>query len=112
MKRLVFTAVVLVAILVALTRVEYGFYSPRRGIASAGRDDVNTDARARQLLRVTVTAADLARDRGATTIESLSRFYGTTDSLPCSILEQFKSDDPKMKDRPFKAGDQVTLCLN
>ncbi|MDP9190651.1 MAG: hypothetical protein M3P06_03000 [Acidobacteriota bacterium] len=107
-------AVVLVAlVVVALLRVDYGFYNPDRGVTAAGRDEVLKDPNERELLRFTLSAADIQRFRGtAPTLTQIARFYGTQDSLRCSVRRTLNSDDLTRADRPLRPGTLVTLCLN
>jgi len=112
MKWLVASLIVACGAVVALRFVDYGFYSPHRGVAAAGSPDTPTDPHARELLPLTVTDADVTRFHGRVTLAALSRFYGTDDSLRCSIQRTFSSDDPAVANRPLPVGSAVTLCLN
>lgn len=112
MKYLIFSLIALVAIVAALSRADYGFYNPPRGVAAAGREEPSAEPHAHELLRLTVSEADVTRDHGHVTLTTLSHFYGTEDSLPCSVKRSFSSDNRVLADRPLTRGTTVTLCLN
>jgi hypothetical protein len=105
MKRLIVPLAIVALIAIALTRVDYGFYNPPRGVPAVGRDEVPLDPHARELLHVTATEAQ-------PTLAALSHFYGTDDSLRCSVKHTFNSDDLAVANRPLTKGTDVTLCLN
>jgi hypothetical protein len=112
MKYVIFSLLALTAIAVALSRTDYGFYNPPHGVAAAGREEAPADPHAHELLQLAVREADITRDHGHVTLTTLSHFYGTDDSLRCSVKRSFNSDNPTLANRPLTRGTTVTLCLN
>src|SRR5436309_4529271 len=93
---------VALAIIVAfgLPRLQYGFYNPPVGVVASGRDEVQQEPHERELLHISITAADVKRVGALPTLAQLSAFYGLEDSLPCSVRRSFESDDLALAQRP------------
>ena len=101
-----------VATLLVAVRLDYGFYNPPKGVAAAGRVERAADPHERELLRLTVTDADIARFKGKVTLNALSDLYGTKDSLRCSVIKTYQNDNMAAANWTLARGTQVTLCLN
>ena len=107
---LVLAAIVLVA-LIAIP-LDYGFYNPPQGTAAPGRGDKADDARERELLKIVVADAELKRFNGKVTLHALSELYGTKDSIRCSVMRTYNSDNMSAAHFPIERGSTATLCLN
>ena len=91
MKWMAVALLVIVAIVLVAVRVDYAFYNPTKGVAAAGRAEKAVDPHERELLRITVSDAEIARFKGKVTLNALSELYGTKDSLRCSASRQQSS---------------------
>jgi len=111
MRRVTAVALVIIAAF-GLRRMEYGFYNPPVGVAASGRDELQPEPHERELLHISVTAADVKRVGAMPTLAQLSAFYGLEDSLPCSVRRSFESDDLALAQRPRPVGTLLTFCLN
>jgi hypothetical protein len=105
-------AFAMLIVLLAAAPVEYGFYNPPQGVAAAGRTETPADPHEREVLRFTVTPADAAHLQGKVTLAALSDLYGTRDSLRCSVMRTYTSDNMAAASWPIEPGTPVTLCLN
>jgi hypothetical protein len=105
-------AVAVLIVLLAAVPLDYGFYNPPQGVAAAGRTETPVDPHEREVLRFTVTQADVAHFQGKVTLAALSDLYGTRDSLRCSVMRTYTNDNMAAATWPIDAGTPVTLCLN
>lgn len=112
MTKIVLALCLLAILLPLLWWVDYSFYNPARGRWVPGRDEVAKDPHEREMLFVRVTAADVTRFGGSPTLAQMSRFYGTDDSLPCTVRQTLKTDNLAGRNRPLRVGTLITLCLN
>lgn len=112
MKWIAIALVLVVATLLVVLAVDYAFYNPPKGVAATGRAEKAIDPHERELLRITVTDADLARFKGKVTLSALSDLYGTKDSLRCSVSKTYQNDSMAAANWPIQRGTPVTLCLN
>jgi hypothetical protein len=112
MKSVAIALVSLVAIALVAMRMDYAFYNPPKGTVAPGRGEKAVDPHERELLRITVSDAELARFHGKVTLNALSDLYGTKDSLRCSVMKTYQNDNPAAANWPLARGTQVTLCLN
>jgi hypothetical protein len=111
MRAIVIAALTVLAI-VLLVGGESDFYNPPRGVPAAGRDETVDEPHERELLRMTLTTADVNRFGGAPTLRQITTFYGVQDSLPCTVERTFESNDITLADRPRPVGSVITVCLN
>lgn len=112
MKWIAIALVAIVAIVLVAVRVDYAFYNPTKGVAAAGRAEQAVDPHERELLRLTVSDADVARFKGKVTLIALSDLYGTKDSLRCSVIKTYQNDNMAAANWNIQKGTPVTLCLN
>lgn len=112
MKWIAIALVAVVVLVLAVMPLDYAFYNPPKGVAAPGRAEKAVDPHERELLRMTVTDADLARFKGKVTLSALSDLYGTKDSLPCSVIKTYENDNLAAANWPLERGTPVTLCLN
>ncbi|MFL6247170.1 MAG: hypothetical protein ACJ74H_14150 [Thermoanaerobaculia bacterium] len=112
MKWIAIGLVAIVAIVLVAMRIDYAFYNPPKGVPAAGRAEQAADPHERELLRLTVSDAELARFNGKVTLNALSDLYGTKDSLRCSVIKTYQNDNMAAANWPLPRGTQVTLCLN
>jgi hypothetical protein len=112
MKWLAIGLVAIVVIALVAVRVDYGFYNPPKGVPAAGRAEKAIDPHERELLRLTVTDADIARFKGKVTLNALSDLYGTRDALRCSVIKTYQNDNMAAANWTLARDAQVTLCLN
>ncbi|HEU4889593.1 MAG TPA: hypothetical protein VFV49_17035 [Thermoanaerobaculia bacterium] len=112
MKWIAIALVAIVAIVLVAVRVDYAFYNPAKGVAAAGRVEKAVDPHERELLRITVGDADIARFKGKVTLNALSDLYGTKDSLRCSVIKTYQNDNMAAANWNIQKGTPVTLCLN
>lgn len=105
-------AAVLLIVALAALPLDYGFYNPPKGTAATGRAETPVDPHARELLRIAISDADVARFNGKVTLRALSDLYGTNDSLPCSVQKTYGNDNAAAANWPIAAGTTVSLCLN
>jgi hypothetical protein len=112
MKWIAIGLVVIVAVVLVAVRVDYGFYNPPKGVAAAGRAEKAIDPHERELLRLTVSDADIVRFKGKVTLNALSDLYGTKDSLRCSVSKTYQNDNMAAANWTLARDAQVTLCLN
>ena len=112
MKWIAVALVVIVAIVLVAVRVDYAFYNPTKGVAAAGRAEKAVDPHERELLRITVSDAEIARFSGKVTLNALSDLYGTKDSLRCSVIKTYQNDNLAAANWTLQRGAKVTLCLN
>ena len=103
---------VIVVIALVAVRADYAFYNPTKGVAAAGRAEKAVDPHERELLRITVSDAEIARFQGKVTLNALSDLYGTKDSLRCSVIKTYQNDNLAAANWTLARGTQVTLCLN
>jgi hypothetical protein len=111
-KVLIFIALLTGLALALLSRADYSFYNPRKGVAAVGVADTPADAHAREVLEHRITAADSAWLGRTPTLRRLTDFYGTSDALLCSVRRTFKTSDLAAAMRPLGPGTLVRLCLN
>lgn len=112
MKWIAMALVAIVAIVLVAARVDYAFYNPAKGAVAPGRAEKAVDPHERELLRITVSDAEIARFKGKVTLTALSDLYGTKDSLRCSVIKTYRNDNMAAANWPLSRGTQVTLCLN
>jgi hypothetical protein len=112
MRKIIITGALLVLVAGALSYLDYGFYNPKRGVAGAGRDENAKDPHERELLPVTISDEDVQRFNGHPTLANVAQFYGTEESLRCSVNAMFSTTDIAVAQRPLRRGMVVILCLN
>ncbi len=112
MKWIAASLVVIMAIVLVAVRLDYAFYNPPKGEVAPGRGEKAVDPHERELLRITVSDAEIARFNGKVTLNALSDLYGTKDSLRCSVMKTYQNDNMAAANWPLTRGTQVTLCLN
>jgi hypothetical protein len=81
-------------------------------VTAPGRSEGASDPHERELLRFEVANADAARFKGKVTLTALSDLYGTKDSLRCSVMKTYETDNMAAADWPIEIGKSVTLCLD
>jgi hypothetical protein len=95
----------------ALLPLESGFYNPPLGAVASGLKQETTTLEEREVLELTVSPDDVAR-LGRPTIETFSEWYGTQDTVECSIRRTFASDRPVYATRSLPLDTKVFLCLD
>jgi hypothetical protein len=112
MKALLIVIASVAALVPALSRVDYAFYNPPRGEVSIGRARDDTSLEVREVLTFTVSREDATRLGANPTIERFADFYGTRETIACSLRRTWKSDNKVYLTRALSIGQSVSLCLD